>query len=67
MAYTIWIQLKTKVFQGDFKAGQALLLALFDLVLAMPKIIRYSNRLTAKEYSDYVGLPDAKLYWKPEN
>ena len=67
MAYTVWIQLKTKVFCGDFKAAKALALALLDLVFAIPKILRNSNRLTSKEYSNYINLPDAKLYWKPEN
>ncbi len=66
MLYTIWIQIKLKVLKGDFKALQAIILALFDLILAFPKIIKYSNRLTLKEYDDFQKLEEVKLYWKPE-
>lgn len=66
MAYSIWIQLKGKVFKGDFKALQALLQASLDLVIAIPKIIRHSNRLTKSEYEQFDGLENLKLYWKPE-
>lgn len=66
MLYTIWIQIKLKVLKGDFKALQAIILALFDLIFAFPKIIKYSNRLTLKEYDDFQKLEEVKLYWKPE-
>ncbi len=65
MGYSIWMQLK-KVFQGDFKVLQALVLALLDLVWAIPKIIKNSNRLTSKEYVAYTTLPETKIYWQPE-
>lgn len=66
MAYSLWMQFKLKVFKGDFKALQAIILALFDLVWNMPRIIKNSNRLTAKEYKEYNQLPETKLYWQPE-
>ncbi len=66
LAYSIWMQLKLKVFKGDFKALQAIVLALFDLVLNIPKIIKHSNRLTQSEYNAYEKLANVKLYWKPE-
>jgi glycosyltransferase involved in cell wall biosynthesis len=66
MAYSLWMQFKLKVFQGDFKALQAILLALFDLVWNFPLIIKNSDRLTEKEYEDYNQLPEAKIYWQPE-
>ena len=66
MAYSIWMQCKLKVFKGDFKALQAILLALFDLVWNSPKIIKNSNRLTQKEYESYNQLPETQLYWQPE-
>jgi glycosyltransferase involved in cell wall biosynthesis len=66
MAYSIWMQLKLKVFRGDMKALQAISLALLDLVLAIPKIIKNSNRLTVEEYNAYQKLPETKIYWKPE-
>jgi glycosyltransferase involved in cell wall biosynthesis len=66
MVYSIWIQLKVKVFKGDFKALQAILLAFLDLLLSIPRIIRNSNRLSPKEYGAYQKLEDSKLYWQPE-
>lgn len=67
MAYSIWMQLKSKVFKGDWKVLKAILWAMLDLVLAIPKIIKNSNRLTQKEYDAYQKLEETKLYWKPEN
>lgn len=66
MGYSIWMQFKLKVFKGDMKALMAIVLALLDLLLAVPKIIKYSNRLTLEEYNDYQRLPQTKIYWKPE-
>jgi glycosyltransferase involved in cell wall biosynthesis len=66
MAYSIWMQLQLKVFKGDWKALKALLLALMDLLFALPKIINGMNRLTHEEYEAYQKLPETRLYWKPE-
>jgi glycosyltransferase involved in cell wall biosynthesis len=66
MAYSLWMQFKLKVFRGDMKALQAISLALLDLVLAIPKIIKNSNRLTLEEYKAYQKLPETKIYWEPE-
>lgn len=65
ITYSIWMQIK-KVLQGDFKVLQALFLALLDLVCAIPKIIKNSNRMSQTEYDSYFKLPDAKIYWQPE-
>lgn len=67
MAYSLWIQFKTKVLKGDFKALKAIVLALFDLVWNMPRIIKNSNRLTRREYDVYNNLPEAKIYWRPSS
>lgn len=66
MAYSIWMQLKLKVFKGDFRVLLAIFLALLDLVGAVSKIIRNSNRLTQEEYDTYQRLDDTKIYWKSE-
>ena len=66
MSYSIWMQLKTKVFKGDWKALKALLLGMMGLILALPKIIKNSNRLTPAEYEEYQKLPETRLYWKRE-
>ncbi|WP_426483875.1 glycosyltransferase family 2 protein [Flavobacterium sp. 2] len=67
LAYSIWMQLKSKVFKGDLKAFIAINLALFDLVWSFPKIVKNSKRLTQSEYDLYNQLPAAKIYWQPEN
>lgn len=66
MGYSLWMQFKLKVFKGDFKALQAIVLALLDLVLNMSRILKNSNRLTMKEYEAYNELPETKIYWQPE-
>lgn len=64
MAYSLWIQFKLKVFKGDLFAMQAILLALMDLLIHMPKIIVNSNRLTKGEIDRYQKLPVTKIFWK---
>lgn len=65
-SYSIWMQLKLKVFKGNFKALGAITLALLDLAWSFPKIIKNSNRLTPNEYKLYNQLPETKIYWRPE-
>lgn len=67
IGYSLYTQLKLKVFKGDFKALSAILLALLDLVVNFPRILKNSNRLSEKEYNSYHKLPQVKLYWKPED
>jgi glycosyltransferase involved in cell wall biosynthesis len=67
MGYSLWIQFKSKVFKGDFKALKAIVLALLDLIWNMPRILKNSKRLTQKEYETYNQLPEAKIYWQPES
>ncbi|MFV5688943.1 glycosyltransferase [Flavobacterium sp. ZT3R25] len=66
MGYSIWMQFKLKVFKRDFSALKAIVLAILDLVLAIPKIVRNSNRLTSAEYDDYLKIADTKIYWQPK-
>lgn len=67
LTYSIWIQLKNKTLKGDFKATLGLLQAVGDVFLNLPKIIRQSNRLTSEEFKEFSNLPEAKIYWKPED
>ena len=64
IAYSIWMQLTLKVFKGDFNALKAVTFALLDLILAIPKIIKYSNRLTISEFEEFNQLQNTKIYWK---
>ncbi|MFN8275531.1 MAG: glycosyltransferase [Flavobacteriaceae bacterium] len=66
LAYSIYTQFKTKIFKGDFKVILPLFLAITDLFLALPKIFKYQNRLTADEYKKYTQLKVDNIYWEPE-
>ena len=66
LAYSIWMQCKTKIFKGNFKIIQPLFLAIFDLIITIPKLVKHRNVLTSEEYSNYLKLNEAKIYWKPE-
>lgn len=66
MAYSIWMQFKNKIFKGNFKIIAPLFLAIIDLIVAIPKLIKYRNGLSREEYEKYLKLNEAKIYWKPE-
>ncbi|MCV9931248.1 glycosyltransferase [Flavobacterium sp. LS1R47] len=67
LVYSIWMQLKLKVFKGDLNALKAIILAICNLLVSIPKIIKNSNRLSMQEYKKYQKLEETRLYWKPEN
>jgi glycosyltransferase involved in cell wall biosynthesis len=67
MIYTLWMQIKLKVFKGDFKALIAIIQALFDVAYNTFKLSKNSNRLTSVEFKEYSKLPNTKLYWNPKN
>lgn len=64
LAYTLWIQLKNKFFKGDFKATKGVLIALLDVFIHFPRLIKESNRLTEEEFENYSKLVPTKIYWK---
>ena len=64
---SFYSQLKRKVFKGDIKAFVALCQATGDLLINLPRLFKNCNRLTPKEYKEFVKLPLAKIYWKPIN
>lgn len=65
LAYSVWMQSK-KVFKGNFKVAKPLFLALFDLTVALPKLIKQRKPLTKAESQAYSKLSEAKIYWTPE-
>jgi GT2 family glycosyltransferase len=67
IAYTFWLQLKNKVFKGDFRATKGLTLAIWDVFFAFPRLMKDSNRFTVEEFNNYNKLEDTKIYWRPEN
>ncbi len=67
IVYSIYIQVKTKIFKGNFKAIFPLVLATFDVFYNIPNLIENKATLTREEYKYYSELKEAKIYWKPEN
>ncbi|WOD43973.1 glycosyltransferase family 2 protein [Hwangdonia lutea] len=65
--YTLWIQLKTKVLKGDFRALLAIFQALGDLVINTPRLVKNANRLSRNEFTVYSQLQETKLYWTPND
>ncbi|WP_054852820.1 glycosyltransferase family 2 protein [Olleya sp. ITB9] len=61
--YTLWMQLRLKVFKGDFKALKAILLAIIDLLIHIPKYF-IGSRLTLEDINRYKKLEETKIYWK---
>ncbi|MCF6132675.1 glycosyltransferase family 2 protein [Flavobacterium wongokense] len=66
MAYSLWMQFRNKIFKGNFKVAKPLVLAIWDLFVAVPKLVANRNALTLEEYNEYLKLNEAKIYWKPE-
>lgn len=62
-SYTLWIQIKNKVFMGDIKAVCAILQALGDVVVNFPKLLKLSNRLSKSEFKEFYNLEETKIYW----
>lgn len=64
---SIWQQLKNHTFKGNFKATLALLQAIFDILIHLSAIVKNRTPFTKEEYTEFCKLPEAKIYWKPEN
>ncbi len=64
--YSLWIQLKSKVFKGNFKATLAIFLAIFDLLINLPRISNSRKALSFKEFIAFEKINNPKIYWKPE-
>lgn len=64
--YSLWVQFKNKVLKGDFKAFLAILQALGDVIMNMPRLMKNAHRLSKKEFLAYSRLPETQLYWKPD-
>jgi len=67
LAYTLWMQIKTKVLKGDGRAIKGLILALWDVFIYIPRLLKESNRFSSDEFKKYSNLEPTKIYWRPEN
>lgn len=63
LAYSIWMQLKLKVFKGDFMALTAIILALMDSILNCRKVLRSTNRFSENEWKEFLNLNETKIYF----
>ena len=66
IAYTVYIQIKTKILKGNFKVIIPLLLAIFDVFYNIPNLIKNKATLSQKEYQNYLELKETKIFWIPE-
>lgn len=66
LAYSLWQQLKLRVFKGDLKALIAIFQAIGDVIINIPRLIKNRSALSLKEFKEITKLPNAKLYWKPQ-
>lgn len=66
MTYTLWMQIKLKVFKGDIKALMAILGAIFNVIFNMPRLIYKRSALNSMQYQNYKSLPDSVVYWAPK-
>lgn len=64
--YSVYTQLRTKVLKGHLKVLIALVLAVFDLLFNIPRLLLFKNRLTELEYEQYLQLIPSKIYWSPK-
>lgn len=64
---SFWQHFKNYIFKGNVKATFAFFQAFFDLFLNFRKIISYNSRFSILEYKEFCKLPQAKIYWKPED
>jgi GT2 family glycosyltransferase len=65
MVYSIWMQIKLKLFKGDFRAFFGLIMAIFDLIFNLPRVLKNADHLTPEEFYEFIRLEDPKLYWSP--
>lgn len=63
--YSLWVQIKSKVFKGNFKALQAIILSIFDLMRHFA-YYRGKRRFTKNQLNTFESLPKTRLYWQPE-
>lgn len=65
--YTLYIQIKLKVFRGDIKAAKAVIQAMWDLLVHLPLLLIRSNRLSGDEFIQFQGIAKTKIYWKQDD
>jgi glycosyltransferase involved in cell wall biosynthesis len=67
LTYSLWMQLKNKVFKGDLTVMIGMTLALLDLLLHGYCLYKNSSRLDSAEFRTFSSLADTKIYWTLRN
>jgi len=65
--YSLWMQLKLKVFKGDFKSLVGISQAMFDICWNSMRLLKNRDALTQEEYLNFQKLEDSKIYWTPKD
>jgi len=66
LAYSLFVQLKSKILKGDLKVLLPLTQAMFDVTIHLPKLLKNRNAFNKKQYQEYTQLKETKVYWNPE-
>ena len=65
--YTFFIQIKTKVARGDLRATRGLILAIYDVLINIPRLIIERNAFSKDQLSKYLNLNEVKIYSEKNN
>ncbi len=57
-------QILNKVLKGNIKGTLAIIQSIGDLIKNSSKLARQSNRLTNKEYREWLKISNTKIYWR---
>lgn len=64
--YSLAKQIQKIGGKAQFRLVKPLLLALFDLLIHLPKLVRNRKPLSSLHFRQYQQLKEAKVYWNPE-
>ena len=65
--YSVAKQIQKIGGKTQFKILKPLLLALFDLLVHLPKLVQNRKPVSSRQCKQYQQLKEAKVYWYPEN
>jgi glycosyltransferase involved in cell wall biosynthesis len=60
--YTFFMQIKTKVARGDLRAARGLILAVYDVLINIPRLIIERNAFSKDQLNQYLNLNEVKIY-----
>jgi GT2 family glycosyltransferase len=63
--YSLFMQIKKRVLVLDTKGSLALIQALGDLVINLPRLFKESRRFNRVTFDSLQKLPSSKIYWTP--